>query len=303
MVDNANKIHDTLNQLDAALDKGNYVVWHVLYFRNTTSLATILGDRDVAKGLLGDAQKLLIKQQNLIKAQAANTADPNAKASLLAALHDLEKVMKDLPAQVKSSINNLSDRHARQQAKNEIKNAHVAVDKSVDAIRPAAESELLLTHTDLINSVDSMPKAVATNNVKDRNDQLKQIKDDIDREKFLINKLREKGENKKMDPRKIAESLAGVDTAFKHFLDQVKTSSASPQNAQEQHKLADAGKALKENNAKLLANAFGDKSEVEKAILDTNSALEESLDKLAAAVRRGKYILQVYNVLLYALLY
>lgn len=84
------------------------------------------GDKEAAKALLGATQKGLLKQQNLVKAQANRTTDPRQRKDLLAALHDLDRVLNDLPLSVRSAINNPAD---NPKALNDIRSAHGAVDK------------------------------------------------------------------------------------------------------------------------------------------------------------------------------
>jgi hypothetical protein len=134
LAENAAQLHQNLNQLSTSLTKGLLPLpCRTIETPPSLSLARIphrncAGDKEAAKALLGDTQKGLLKQQNLVKAQANRTTDPRQRKDLLAALHDLERVLNDLPLSVRSAINNPAD---NPRAINDINLAHGAVNKYV----------------------------------------------------------------------------------------------------------------------------------------------------------------------------
>jgi len=73
-----------------------------------------------------------------------------------------------------------------------------------------------------------------------------------------------------------------VDAAARDLAQQTRT--ATPADAK---KVADAGDKLKQSNAKLFESILGDPAQIADAIAETNYALDDSLDRLQAAVRRG----------------
>lgn len=83
-------------------------------------------DKEAAKVALGDTQRDLMKQQNLVKALANKTTDPRQKKDLLSALQDLERVLNELPLSTRNAINNPAD---CPKALEQIRAAHAAVDK------------------------------------------------------------------------------------------------------------------------------------------------------------------------------
>jgi hypothetical protein len=116
-----------------------------------------------------------------------------------------------------------------------------------------------------------------------RNEQVKAIKSGIDEEKALVDQLRQRGT--KLDEGKVRGALADVDGSFKEYLQQV--SSTAPTSASDLKKLVDAGEKLKEHHMKLFHGILGDPAKLADAVVDTNYALDDSLDRLQAAVRRG----------------
>lgn len=262
IAENAAQLHGNLNQLADSLNKG---------------------DKEAAKALLGATQKGLLKQQNLVKAQANRTTDPRQRKDLLAALHDLDRVLTDLPVSVRSAINNPAD---NPKALNDIRSAHGAVDKSVNAVKANEEFELLTVFNRITHNVNAVPHSVQTNNVPARNEQVKGIKAGIDEEKALVDQLRQRGDAK-LDEGKVRGALADVDSSFKEFLQQVQVASAAPTSASELKKLADAGEKLKQHHVQLFHGILGDPAKLADAVIDTNYALDDSLDRLQAAVRRG----------------
>lgn len=136
------------------------------------------------------------------------------------------------------------------------------------------------------HNVDSVPHSVQTKNVAARNEQVKAIKRDIDDEKALVEQIRQRGDAT-LDEPKIRGALNEIDGAFKGYLQQAQTASATPTSTAELKKLSDAGDKLKQHHVKLFQGVLGDPAKMADTVIDTNAALEDSLDRLQAAVRRN----------------
>lgn len=156
----------------------------------------------------------------------------------------------------------------------------------MNAVKANEEFELLTVFNRITHNVNAVPHSVQTNNVPARNEQVKGIKAGIDEEKALVDQLRQRGDAK-LDEGKVRGALADVDSSFKEFLQQVQVASAAPTSASELKKLADAGEKLKQHHVKLFHGILGDPAKLADAVIDTNYALDDSLDRLQAAVRRG----------------
>lgn len=133
----------------------------------------------------------------------------------------------------------------------------------------------------MARNADALPRSVQTNNAPARDAQTLAIQDAIDQEKRLVDQLRRRGDTR-LDEAKLRAGLGDVDAAARDLAQQTRT--ATPADAK---KVADAGDKLKQSNAKLFESILGDPAQIADAIAETNYALDDSLDRLQAAVRRG----------------
>jgi hypothetical protein len=260
ILENARLLHHALNQVDNAVQQGA---------------------RDAGKAALADVEKALLRQQNLVKAQAAKEHDPQRKQLLEQAQKALDDALKTLPDPARSSLLAGKNPALQSKARNEIKKAHDAVTLSEKAVSPSDVDTLLQVYRDLTNQIGRVPKAVENRDNAERDDALRAARAAADKEKELAQKL---AGNNASQGQQVNRAAGNLDASLNKYLETVRAAAQDPRDKTKQQQLADAGDNVCKAAASLVALNV---SSLKNEILDTNQHVEDALDKLAAAVRRG----------------